>query len=96
MIDEGVMYAQWLAVALALGVSLLTMYNAIKLKSGILAISTYAFGGGMLCLVTAFALPKLPLGASPALVDVVYNILFFAAFLLLGFGSYKIYRMSQV
>lgn len=86
----------WLSVTLAAVVSLLTLYNAAKLKTGVLAISTYAFGGGMLFLSAAFLLLTLPIGADPEMADLVSKLLFFAGFLLLGFGSWKIYKMSQI
>ncbi len=86
----------WIATVLALIVSLLTMFNAAKLKTGILAISTYAFGGGMLFLAGSFLLTALPLTVEPDLAELVSRILFLVGFVLLGFGSYKIYTMSQI
>lgn len=86
----------WVAVALASIVSLLTLSNAAKLKTGVLAISTYAFGGGMLSLAASFAVLQLPLGADLQLLLFMSRLLFVVGFLLLGFGSFKIYQMSQI
>lgn len=87
---------KWFIALLALLVSLLTLYNAVKLKSGVLAVATYAFGGGMLCLSAAALLLAFPLFSLPQLGSIVQDVLFIIGFLLLGFGSYKIYSMSKV
>jgi len=81
---------------LAFIVSLLTLYNAYKLRSGILAVSTFAFGAGMLCLAAAFFIIILPVWIFSSVAEIVRNVLFFAGFILLGFGSFKIYKMSQI
>lgn len=87
---------KWFIALLALLVSLLTLYNAVKLKSGILAVATYAFGGGMLCLSAALLLLAFPLLSASEFGEIVQDMLFVGGFLLLGFGSYKIYQMSHV
>lgn len=86
----------WIGITLALVVSLLTLFNAAKLKTGVLAMSTYAFGGGMLFLSASYLLVSLPIGAQPETADFVSKILFLVGFILLGFGSWKIYQMSQI
>lgn len=85
----------WVIIALAVTVSLLTLYNAARLRTGVLAISTYAFGGGMLCLSAAFFLLSVPALADAVTVGLAYRVLFIAGFVLLGFGSFKIYLMSR-
>ncbi|RJO60715.1 hypothetical protein C4544_04560 [candidate division WS5 bacterium] len=89
-------FIQWFAVVLASLVSLLTLYNAAKLRSGVLAMATYAFGAGMLCLAAAFFLLAIPDLNSSLTVDWLYRILFVIGFSMLGLGSFKIYKMSQV
>lgn len=86
----------YITVTIAFIASLLTLYNAAKLRTGILAISTYAFGAGMLCLSTGFALTTLPITSDPVTLLTVSRVLFFAGFVLLGLGSYKIYQMSKI
>ncbi|MFH0937308.1 MAG: hypothetical protein V1808_03360 [Candidatus Daviesbacteria bacterium] len=86
---------RWAIAGLAAIVALLTLYNAAKIGSGILAVSTYAFGAGMLCLSTAFLILALPDGGTTELGQIVYHLLFVVGFILLGFGSYKIYKMSK-
>lgn len=86
----------WAGITLALIVSLLTLFNAAKLKTGVLAMSTYAFGGGMLLLSAAFLLIFLPLTVNPETAGFVSSTFFTIGFLLLGFGSFKIYQMSQI
>lgn len=94
MSDVGLI--KWFIALLALLVSLLTLYNAVKLKSGVLAEATYAFGGGMLCLSAATLLLAFPLFPLSQMGDFVQNILFGAGFILLGIGSFKIYSMSKI
>ncbi|MDO8638739.1 MAG: hypothetical protein Q7R43_04125 [Candidatus Daviesbacteria bacterium] len=83
-------------VALAFIASFLTLYNAVKLKSGVLAMSSYAFGGGMLFLSTAFLLSIMPFGLTDSLHEAISFILLLLGFGLLCFGSFKIFKMSQV
>lgn len=83
-------------MALAFLASFLTLYNAIKLKSGVLAVSSYAFGGGMLCLSAVFLLSIMPFGLTNSLYEVISLILLLLGFGLLGFGSFKIFKMSQI
>lgn len=85
-----------LIVALAFIASFLTLYNAVKLKSGVLAMSCYAFGGGMLCLSAVFLLSIMPFGLTDSLNETISLILLILGFGLLCFGSYKIFKMSQV
>lgn len=87
---------QGLLLIVAALVSLLTMYNAARLQSGVLAMSTYAFGGGMLFLTAAFFLLTVPFGVSWESVNAAYKILGLVGFILLGWGSYQIYKMSGI
>lgn len=87
---------RWVIIGLAFLASFLTLYNAVKLKSGVLAMSSYAFGGGMLCLSAAFLLSIMPFGFTDSLQEAISLILLFLGFGLLGFGSFKIFKMSQV
>lgn len=87
--------ASGLIIALiAFLVSILTMYNAAKLKTGIIAASTVSFGIGMLCLSAGFFLLALPpwIGSDP----ILYRVLFAVGFIFLGWGSYKIFKMAQI
>lgn len=88
--------AEVVALMLAFLVSLLTLYNAAKLKTGVLAVSTYSFGAGMLALSLGFLTLAAPAWADKEVMSLVYYLLFTLGFALLGFGSYKIYQMSQV
>lgn len=88
--------SQWMAAMLAFLVSLLTMYNAAKLRRGVLAVSTYAFGTGMLSLALGFLVIAAPAWSDHETINLVYHLLFIVGFALLGFGSFKIYRMSQI
>jgi len=83
-------------VALAFIASFLTLYNAVKLKSGVLAMSSYAFGAGMLFLSTAFLLGIKSFGLTDNLNEAISLGLLLLGFGLLCFGSYKIFKMSQV
>lgn len=83
-------------VALAFLGSFLTLYNAVKLKSGVLAVSSYAFGGGMLCLSAAFLLNLMPFGLTDSFSETLSLVLLLLGFGLLCFGSFKIFKMSQV
>lgn len=83
-------------VALAFLASFLTLFNAIKLKSGVLAMSCYALGGGMLFLATAFLLSIMPVGFTDSLNEIFSLILLLLGFGLLGVGSFKIFKMSQI
>ncbi|MCL5784982.1 MAG: hypothetical protein M1142_06560 [Patescibacteria group bacterium] len=85
-----------LAVAMAFLVSLLTLYNAARLRQGILAVSTYAFGAGMLSLSLGFLALAAPAWADSDTISLTYHLLFILGFALLGFGSFKIYRMSRI
>lgn len=87
---------KWLITFLAFVVSLLTLYNAARLRTGILAVATYASGAGMLCVSTAFLLLVLPGWVASETATILHQILLLVGFLLLGFGSYKIYKMSRV
>lgn len=86
----------WLCAVLSFLVSLLTLYNAAKLKTGILAVSTYAFGAGMLALSVGFLFLATPDWATPQTVNLLYRLSFILGFALLGFGSYKIYKMAKI
>lgn len=87
---------QWIALTISSLVSLLTLYNAARLRTGILAMSTYAFGGGMLFLAAGFFLLNFPLGVGLESLVTMYRVFFLTGFILLGWGSYQIYRMSRV
>lgn len=87
---------QWLGLTIAAIVSLLTLYNAARLRSGVLAMSTYAYGGGMLCIAAGFFLLVTPFGTNFDSVIAMHKALFLAGFILLGWGSYQIYKMSRV
>ena len=87
---------QWIAVSLAFLVSLLTLYNAARLRQGILAVSTVSFGLGMLSLSMGFLLAISPSLADPETITAVNYALFILGFFLLGLGSFKIYKMSQI
>ena len=87
---------QWIGLTIAAVVSLLTLYNAARLRSGIIAMSTYAFGGGMLCITAASFLLVMPYGINFDSVMIMYRFLFLAGFILLGWGSWQIYKMSQI
>lgn len=87
---------RWIVALLSFLVSLLTLYNASKLKTGILAVSTYAFGGGMLCLSAAFLTLALPAWSASEFSESIRILLLIIGFCLLGFGSYKVYSMSKV
>ena len=89
-------FLEWLAAILSFLVSLLTLYNAAKLKTGILAVSTYAFGAGMLSLAVGLLFISTPLWADPETIQLMFRLAFILGFALLGFGSYQIYRMSKV
>lgn len=86
----------WSATALASVVGLLTLYNAAKLKTGILAVATYAFGAGMFCLAGGLLLRTILNSQNAGSADLVFNSLFFVGFALLGYGSYRIYQMSKI
>lgn len=88
--------AQFLAVVLSALVSLLTLYNAARLKSGILAVATYAFGAGMLALTIGFLFLARTQWGDPETRSLIYFSSFVLGFILLGVGSYKIYTMSKV
>ncbi len=83
-------------ITLAFLASFLTLYNAVNLKSGVLAMSCYALGGGMLCLSAAFLLSIMPVGLSDSLNESISLVLLILGFGLLCFGSYKIFKMSQI
>lgn len=85
-----------LAASLAFVVSLLTLSNAARLRSGVLAVSTYLFGGGMLSLSAAFFLMVIPEIITNEGVWLMHIIFFTVGFLLLGLGSFKIYQMSRI
>lgn len=85
----------WIAAILAFLVSSLTLYNATRLKKGLLAVATYAFGAGMLSLSLGFLVVKASTGADQELVSLIYYLLFTLGFALLGFGSYQIYLTSK-
>lgn len=87
---------QWAALTIAALVSLLTLYNAARLRTGVLAMSTYAFGGGMLFLAAGFFLLNFPLGVDLGSLVAMYRIFFLIGFILLGWGSYQIYKISRV
>lgn len=87
---------QWVALTIAPLVSLLTLYNAARLRTGVLAMSTYAFGGGMLFLAAGFFLLNFPLGVSLSNLVTMYQVFFLIGFILLGWGSYQIYKMSRI
>ncbi len=87
---------QWIALTLAAVVSLLTLYNAARLKTGIIAMSTYAFGGGMLFLSAGFFLLNFPVGVPLDTLVTMYRAFFLIGFILLGLGSYQIYKMSRI
>lgn len=89
-------FVQWIALTIAALVSLLTLYNAARLKTGVLAMSTYAFGGGMLFLSAGFFLLNFPLGVGLESLVTMYRTFFLIGFILLGWGSYQIYQMSQI
>lgn len=86
----------WLAAILAFLVSLLTLYNAARLQKGILAVATAASGAGMLSISGAFFILAASSTSQLGISSLPYNILFVVGFLLLGYGSYKIYIMSKV
>lgn len=94
MSDAGLI--KWFIALLALLVGLLTLYNAVRLKSGILAVATYAFGGGIFCLSAALLLLAFPLFPASEFGEMVQSGLFMTGFILLGIGSYKIYSMSKL
>lgn len=81
---------------LAFFVSLLTLSNAARLRTGVLAMSTFAFGTGMLALSAGFFLLTLPNWIAPENTKLAYQVFFVLGFILLGFGSYQIYRMSKI
>lgn len=81
---------------LAFFVSLFTLSNAARLKTGILAISTFAFGAGMMALAAGFFLLTLPAWISPENAKIAYKVFFVIGFIFLGLGSYKVYRMSKI
>ncbi len=87
---------QWVALTIASLVSLLTLYNAARLKTGVLAMSTYAFGGGMLFLAAGFFLLNFPLGVDLSILVTMYRTFFLIGFILLGWGSWQIYQMSRI
>lgn len=87
--------AQWVAATLAFIVSLLTLYNSARLRQGIIAVSTASSGIGMLLLAFGFLLFATQ-GAMADEMMVVYHLVFIAGFILLGFGSFKIYLMSKI
>lgn len=87
---------QWIGLTVASLVSLLTLYNAARLRTGVLAMSTYAFGGGMLFLAAGFFLLNFPLGVDLSSLVNMYRAFFLIGFILLGWGSYQIYKMSRV
>ena len=90
-------YSQWTAAVLASLVSILTLYNAARLKSGILAVSTYATGTGMVLVAGGFFLQLDPgLINDPELAEIVYNLALIAGFCLMGGGSFKILQMSRI
>src|SRR5690348_11960765 len=83
----------WSAAILAFLVSLLTLYNAARLRIGILALATVFSGAGMLSISGAFFI----LASNNQLNDsLTSNILFVVGFLLLGYSSFRIYTMSKV
>ena len=87
--------AQWMAAVLAFVVSLLTLYNAARLRQGIIAVSATASGVGMLLLAFGFLLLATQGGTESDWMT-MYNISFILGFLFLGFGSFKIYQMSKI
>lgn len=87
---------KWLAAILAFLVSLLTLYNAARLRQGVLAVSTMSFGLGMLSLAMGLLLTTSPAWAEPEIISKVYYGLFILGFFLLGFGSLKVYSMSKI
>lgn len=89
-------YLKWVVAALAFLVSLLTLTNAFRLRSGVLAVSTYSAGAGMLFIAAGLFLLNVPVWASLEVMTLTNYVLFFLGFILLGVGSFKIYRMSQV
>ena len=89
-------FIQWIGITVAALVSLLTLYNAARLRTGVLAVSTYAFGGGMLFLAAGFFLLNFPLGVDLSSLVTMYRTFFLIGFILLGWGSYQIYQMSRI
>lgn len=87
--------AQWVAAALAFIVSLLTLYNSARLRQGIIAASAASSGIGMLFLAFGFLLLATQ-GEVESEWMSIYHISFIAGFILLGFGSFKIYQMSKI
>ncbi len=86
----------WSATLLSSIVGLLTLYNAAKLKTGILAVATYSFGAGMFCLAGSLLLKTLLNNQSQDSVNLITNCLFLVGFAFLGYGSYRIYQMSKI
>ncbi len=90
-------YSQWAAAVLALLVSVLTLYNAAKLRSGIIAVATYASGTGMVLVAAGFFLQlNGGLISDRELAELVYNLALIAGFCLMGVGSFKIFQMSRI
>lgn len=77
-------------------VSLLTLLSAAQLKKGLLAVSMLLFGIGMLLISFGFLLRAIPEWSGQQSIVLVYDLSNFAGFLLLGFGSYKIFSMSRM
>lgn len=77
-------------------VSLLTLYSAAILRKGILAVSMLSFGVGMLLISIGFLLRAVPDWNSLEQTVLIYDLAFITGFLLLGFGSYKIFTMSRI
>lgn len=87
----------WTATVLASIVGLLTLHNAAKLKTGILAIATYSFGAGMFCLAGTLLIKIfLKDQITNPQIDVLMNALFIVGFAFMGYGSYRIYQMSKI
>ncbi len=87
---------KWIAMILAFSVSLLTLYNAFKLRSGVLAVSTYAFGAGMVAVTLGLFIMVVSPFTDVVVQQIIYYLLFVVGFALLGAGSLKIYQMSRI
>lgn len=89
--------ARWVAVGLAFVVSLLTLYNAARLKTGMLAVSTYMAGSGMIFLAAGlFLVTSTVVWADLNVMSLTNYVLFIIGFVFLGLGAFKIYQMSRV
>jgi hypothetical protein len=77
-------------------VSLLTLYNAARLRTGILAVSAYASGAGMLSLSAGLFLLTMSFNGGISDIPTIYYSLFIIGFIFLGAGAFKIYQMSRI